>query len=296
MSFMIEARNIEKKNARHAGFTKFKVKPDYIAERLKKLAAWAYHWKWHKHILVERGTGYVVRDAKLKQIFNTGLRPPFPWKDIEKEYFDQLERSEGRVQYMYLDSEGNVTVGLGHLIESAQAAQQLRFYWARPGIDYEEPATAEAIRQAYEAVKKRQDLKDRIFTVFEPLTEIRMSKNDVGDLAVLDIWQTIGALKQKTEFSGFDTFPPTAKLGLLDIAYNAGVEKIFMSAEEYGFPEFRKAVAMRDWKRAAKESGRRQAPEERNTQVRQWFEEAAKKEPYFVHPTGKRDALKQWYV
>ena len=157
---------------------------------------------------------------------------------------------------MYLDSEGNVTVGLGHLIESAQAAQQLRFYWARPGIDYEEPATAEAIRQAYEAVKKRQDLKDRIFTVFEPLTEIRMSKNDVGDLAVLDI----------------------------------------MSAEEYGFPEFRKAVAMRDWKRAAKESGRRQAPEERNTQVRQWFEEAAKKEPYFVHPTGKRDALKQWYV
>ena len=39
MSFMIEARNIEKKDARHAGFTKFKVKPDYIAERLKKLAA-----------------------------------------------------------------------------------------------------------------------------------------------------------------------------------------------------------------------------------------------------------------
>ena len=52
---------------------------------------------------------------------------------------------------------------------------------------------------------------------------------------------------------------------------------------------------MRDWKRAARESGREIVSEERNMQVRKWFEEAAKKEPHFIHPTCRAKGLQQWY-
>ena len=148
MSFMIEARKIERIHV--SGADTAKVKPDYIAERLAKLAGWAYGWKWHKYFLVEKGTGCRVEDAKGKPVCKTGLRPSFGSMDVEKEYFDQLEGSEGRIPYMYLDSKGTVTVGLGHLIESPEAATGLRFYWGRTVVDYDYPASAEDIRAPLE--------------------------------------------------------------------------------------------------------------------------------------------------
>ena len=232
MSFMIEARKIERIHV--SGADTAKVKPDYIAQRLAKLAGWAYGWKWHKYFLVEKGTGCRVEDAKGKPVCKTGLRPSFGSMDVEKEYFDQLEGSEGRIPYMYLDSKGNVTVGLGHLIESPEAATGLRFYWGRTVVDYDYPASAEDIRWAFEAVHKRQDLASGGHTKFEPLTDIRMSQNDIGDLAVLDIWRKVQEIKRKTEFSGFDTFPPAAKLGLLDIAYNSGVAVFIIRRKKAG--------------------------------------------------------------
>jgi GH24 family phage-related lysozyme (muramidase) len=154
--------------------------------------------------------------------------------DVNQKYTEHLEGLEGRIPYMYLDSEGKVTVGLGHQIVSPEAATGLRFYWARLGIDYDQPASAEDIRWAFEVVRKRQELASVGHTEFEPLTHIRMTPNDIGDVAVLDIIQKVAEIKERQGFSGFDTFPPTARLGLLDIAYNPGVGKSLMKRRMAG--------------------------------------------------------------
>lgn len=39
----------------------------------------------------------------------------------------KLEQYEGRVPHMYLDTDGNVTVGVGHLLATVEAARELPF-------------------------------------------------------------------------------------------------------------------------------------------------------------------------
>lgn len=47
--------------------------------------------------------------------------------DQRQSLMRNLEHQEGRVNHMYLDSNGYVTVGVGHLVATVQAAQRLPF-------------------------------------------------------------------------------------------------------------------------------------------------------------------------
>jgi GH24 family phage-related lysozyme (muramidase) len=53
-----------------------------------------------------------------------------------------IERYEGRVNHLYLDSRGFVTVGVGHLLSSVEKAQELAFV-----TDSGEPATTAMIAE-----------------------------------------------------------------------------------------------------------------------------------------------------
>ena len=51
-------------------------------------------------------------------------------------YLPQLKIFEGSIPFMYVDSTGNVTVGVGNMLPNAAAAQKLAFQRrldARPG-------------------------------------------------------------------------------------------------------------------------------------------------------------------
>ena len=65
-------------------------------------------------------------------------------------------------------------------------------------------------------------------------------------------------------FPEFDTYPETAKMGLLDMAYTTGVEGI-----KNKFPNLTLAVRYRDWNFAADQSNRLQISSQRNQTVHQ---------------------------
>ncbi|EJL6401228.1 hypothetical protein NMR73_004320, partial [Vibrio navarrensis] len=62
----------------------------------------------------------------------------------------KLEKYEGKVNHMYLDSKGYVTVGVGHLVKDLASAQKLNFK-----KDNGLPATKDDIKSDFESVKKQ---------------------------------------------------------------------------------------------------------------------------------------------
>ena len=88
----------------------------------------------------------------------------------------------------------------------------------------------------------------------------------------------LNELKRQRFFKELDTFPVPAKMGLLDMIYTLGLTKLLAK-----FKVFSPVVQRRDWKMAAIESSRSSVKDSRNQIVRQWFEEAARQEPFGVN-------------
>lgn len=63
---------------------------------------------------------------------------------------NKIELYEGNIDHMYLDSNGFVTVGVGHMIPNATHAAGLAFYVRKTGA----PATEEQRKAEFEAVSK----------------------------------------------------------------------------------------------------------------------------------------------
>ena len=93
-----------------------------------RLAGWANDPSGTGSVLVERATGCVFWSFDGNPI-RRQQREKFPPADrIDKGKFrNHVGFFEGVVQYMYLDIEGNVTIGIGHLIKDVAAAEELPF-------------------------------------------------------------------------------------------------------------------------------------------------------------------------
>ncbi len=78
----------------------------------------------------------------------------------------KLEKYEGKVNHMYKDSKGYITVGVGHLINSVADAQKLAFKTAK-----NLPASSTEIKMDYEAVKKQPA--NRLASFYEKHTNER---------------------------------------------------------------------------------------------------------------------------
>lgn len=177
------------------------------------------------------------------------------WKRYAKQH-------EGVVPHMYLDTTGNVTVGVGNLLPSAAAAQTLAFVVRATN----KAATAEEIAADYNSVKKLPS--GWTARAYRPYTKLDLPAAKIEAL----FEQRFEEFKRELQlrFPGFINYPLRAQFALMDMAFNLGVSKIVN-----GFPEFTKAVRAQDWTKAAAESSRRDVPPDRNALVAQWFEEAA---------------------
>ena len=173
------------------------------------------------------------------------------------DYFEVLEKYvwiEGNVAHMYLDTEGNVTVGRGHILVNSNNAAELPF---TEGAQKSDPTV---IRATYEQVKNRRN----------PNHKLTLSQENIDSLAKRDIEEKIKILKVK--FTGFDRLPREVQKGLLEIWFNV--------KEAWRFVELGNAVRKGDWSRAAFESHRRtrlgaNGIYPRNTLTAIWFCQAA---------------------
>lgn len=174
----------------------------------------------------------------------------------------KMEKYEGKIGYMYLDSKGFVTVGVGHLLKDLASAQKLSFKKSN-----NMPASKDEIKTDYEAVKKQP--KNRLASFYKKHVKLKLSEADINTLTNHHIDSFEAELIRV--FPAFSTYPKEVKLALFDIIFNVGMTDL-----NNRWPSLKKAVKAKDWSTAAKESNRKPPiSAERNKYVKDLFEKAA---------------------
>ena len=167
---------------------------------------------------------------------------------------ENIERYEGRVNHMYLDSRAYVTVGVGHLLATVDAAQKLPFL-NQSG----QSVSAEEIAKEYTFLQTQPG--NKLAKFYQPLTKLYLSDEAIDHLTDKHIESFYGELKRI--YSDFDDFPSSVKLATFDLIFNLGMTQL-----KKKWPKFNACVAKKDWSAAADNCRRRGIADARNDYVK----------------------------
>lgn len=195
---------------------------------------------------------------------------------VDNDEIRALVRSgEGESPYMYPDTKGNITVGIGHHLPSIEYAQKLPFYYDDEKGKRE--ASDKDIERAYNKLKKTQSGLN--YTEYDPdvysqYEKVKLEKQRIDRHYDDLLRQHARELRQK--LPNFDTFEPEAQQALLDMQFNIGDRKFREQYEKNGkyveaWPKLFEAIANRDWMRAAEESHRKDVQSSRNKAIKDLF-------------------------
>ena len=173
-----------------------------------------------------------------------------------------IKECEGSISHMYLDTKGFVTVAVGQLLRTVEAAQELGFVHRDTG----DLATAAEIAQEYESVK--QQPAGRIASFYKQFTKLDLPELAINALLDKRIEGFEAGLR--ADFPDYDSYPDDAKLGLMDMVFNLGNTGLVDK-----FPTFTKAAREKDWATCAKECERRGIGDRRNEMTKKLFEDEA---------------------
>jgi len=150
-------------------------------------------------------------------------------------------RFEGRVNHMYLDVKGLVTIGLGCLIDPEDLARTLPFVGKSTGKRVD-PAV---ISCEWRNVKSDVSLARLGHTAAAHVTTLRIEDSAVDELARQRLKSTEDYLKKTLR--DFEDWPADAQLATLSMAWamGAGFTK--------SFPSWTKAALKHDWATCAKQ-------------------------------------------
>lgn len=172
-----------------------------------------------------------------------------------------LEIFEGTVPWMYLDTKGFVTVGVGEMLANAPKAETLAF------VDPDgEPSTQDAILDEFNRVTAL--VPARVAAFYRSPTSPVLPHAAIDTLLMNHLNLFDGQLAAR--FPSYADFPDAAKLGLMDMIYNLGQVGLFQH-----FPHFTAAVDKQDWLGAAANCHRVGPSQARNDWTRQQFLAAA---------------------
>lgn len=136
-------------------------------------------------------------------------------QSLKDDVFDML-KDEGDVRYMYLDTKGNVTIGIGTMLPDLDAASKVNFL---RNID-SKPASAADIQAAWTKINKEPSGQKYAATYYQGRTDLYITADEEERL-VSDKLESI--YKQMIGwFPNFETFPRPGRLALFDMAYNVG--------------------------------------------------------------------------
>lgn len=167
---------------------------------------------------------------------------------------NNIERYEGKVEHMYLDSRGFVTVGIGHLLSTENDAQKLPFKKVSG-----EQATVEEIQAEFTALT--QQTANHVASYYKKFTSLSLSNEAMDALTDKHIDSFYKELT--VVYDGFDDFPSTVKLALFDLIFNLG-----MTGLRKKWPKLNACIASRDWLSAAENCRRKGIADERNEYVK----------------------------
>lgn len=167
---------------------------------------------------------------------------------------NNIERYEGKVKHLYLDSKGYVTVGVGHLLSTVADAQHLPFETSQG-----EAASESQIAEAFTTVSAQEG--NRVASYYKKYTTLMLSDEAIDALTDKHIDSFYGELKRI--YSDFDAFPTSVKLALFDLIFNLG-----MTSLRKKWPKLNACIAANDWIAAADNCRRRGIADERNDYVK----------------------------
>jgi GH24 family phage-related lysozyme (muramidase) len=178
-------------------------------------------------------------------------------------YFEQslakLEEFEGSIPWMYRDTVGKVTVGVGLMLPDTTAARLLPFHFGTRAATHDEIAAEFA----------------RVDTLPMGRAALFYRKDGCPELprAAIDsaLRQVLAGFEStiKAALPGYDHMPDSVKMALLDMAYNLGPVGLLN-----GYPQLIRAVKAGDWSAAAANSFRHGPGAARNEWTRSMFSTA----------------------
>jgi GH24 family phage-related lysozyme (muramidase) len=168
----------------------------------------------------------------------------------------KLKEFEGCVPWMYRDTVGKVTVGVGLMLPDTKAAQTLPFFLGSRA------ATPQEIAAEYARVDAMT--LGRASSFYKTPTSLELTQQTI-DAKLSSVLQGFEA-DLRTEFPHYDNLPDGVKIALLDMIYNLGPAGLFK-----GFPHLVAAVQTGSWVQAAEHCMRRGPSTARNNWTKQQF-------------------------
>ena len=177
-----------------------------------------------------------------------------------KSYFIAFNQAiEDRIDYMYLDIKGLVTVGIGNLIDVENAGDKknlekimkelvtLPFVYKKGQRDAGKPASKADIEAEWKRVKDKQELAKRGAPFFSDLTKLELQAIDHLVFKTANTMER--ELKMDPAFQGFDQWPADAQLGLLSMSWALGATKL-----KANWPHLKTACKQQDFDAVLKHS------------------------------------------
>lgn len=168
----------------------------------------------------------------------------------------KLKEFEGYIPWMYRDTVGKVTVGVGLMLPNAAAAEALPF--ALNG----HPATPTEIAAEFARVDAMTLGRAAAFYKTPTSLELSQATIDAKLTAVLEGFEA----DLRKQLLHYDALPDDVKMALLDMIYNLGPAGLFR-----GFPHLIAAVEAGSWTQAAAHCIRRGPSAARNAWTREQF-------------------------
>ena len=169
-----------------------------------------------------------------------------------------IKSGEGSISHMYLDTVGKVTVGVGNMLPSIEAAHALPFIHA----DDKQAANADEIGAEFDLVSAQK--KGMLAKNYKKFTRLILTDDYIDKLLEIRLGKFEKQLR--IDFPDYDQYPEKARMGLLDMAFNLGNNGLIKK-----FPTFSKGAREQDWLACAAECKRQGISDTRNQEVASLF-------------------------
>lgn len=192
---------------------------------------------------------------------------------VKTEISKNIEKYEGRVPHLYLDTVGKVTVGIGHMVPNKVAMGTVTMY--KKGKNNQlELATATEKHAEYDSIKKLPFGMSYGATFFKKYTALIMKDVDINaqrDKHIQSFYKELTAYYTTANgfTKAFDAMPIEVQKALFDMVFNLGITKL-----KNQYVKFNGCIKLEKWDDAAKQSNRVGISPIRNKYVADLFKAA----------------------
>lgn len=176
--------------------------------------------------------------------------------------YSNLVRFEDDIPYLYVDSTGHITIGIGTMIPNLDRAYSLGLRKANGELATQAEISAEFSRLQELARQNNNNLRA---TAYQAATSLYLNEQERKGLLAEHVQNDRGNLRNL--FDNFESIPFAGQIALHNMMYNLGY------GDFRGYNNFREAIRTRAYDVAARESRISTADDKRNAYLHDTFQQ-----------------------